>query len=401
MSILLDTLKSGLDPQYQQLLDSNPELSTKSQEFLERLLINDDLLSTDTFMASSVNTTNDNSPTSRKTLIEEIAELDSTHRAINLKLSQITDSNRDLIIDINNDLHTVVHDQLLDSYPAKLDSISKLLESDVLVHTHTTSSINTLVLDKIDSILDILELPTLCKICILQGNYQEALEISMLIQTLIIRFPKLLIFTQIHQQIELELKSMVKGLLKLLTTDLKQNNIIKIFQILNKLDLLTGTNNLIVNDETNEKTKLLKIIYLNSRYKFITNQVNSLDPLIKFNKLTYLKRFIETYREYIFNSLSIFTTIFKQQQDENNLLINQFIQSLTELLIQQLHTHLKDIDQNQVNGIILQIIYLCKSLAGFSMDFESMIVYELCFKLKLIGEEDWNGNLKKVKHRHY
>ncbi|EGW30684.1 uncharacterized protein SPAPADRAFT_62552 [Spathaspora passalidarum NRRL Y-27907] len=452
MSILLNTLKDGLDPQYQSLLETDPQLLARSQQYLQELLINDDLLSTEAFMASSVSLASDKStsfktsnansvtgstaelvspppppppqPQPRRTLIEEIAELDMNHREINRKLSAITDSNRDLIIDISNDLH-IVNSQLSHEYQSQLESISKLLESDVLTtqpHAHPMNAIeiNNSILENIDSVLDILELPTLCKVCILQGNYQESLEISMLIQALIIRFPKLTIFKQIHAQIELELKLMVKGLIRLLNTNLKQNNILKIFQILNKLDLLGGTSNLVFNDtQQAQKTKFLKIIYLNSRYKFISNEVSSLKPLIKFNKLTYLKRFIETYREYIFNSLSIFNTIFKStpsnlEDDENNLLINQFIRNLANLLCQELKTHLPEIKpegdedsevaeidlHNQIDGLILQIIYLCKSLASFHVDFEPIIVTELCHNTNLISEASWANNLAKVKkHR--
>lgn len=443
--ILLDTLKDGLDSEYQVLLQNNPQFLKQAEQYLSELLINDDLLSTEAFMASSElqqtsNTTmtqSESTATTKRTLIEEIAELDMNQRAVNLKLSSLTDSNRDLIIDISNDLQ-LVHSKLNQEYQSQIDSLMKLIdnEKNSSFHSHHHHNdnykylvnLNNSILDKIDSVLDILELPTLCRLCILQGNYQESLEISMLIQALIIRFPKLSIFIKIHEKIEYELKLMVNGLVKLLNTNLKQNNILKIFQILNKLDLSGGS--LLFNNSHNgkdtkyQKDKFLKLIYLNSRYKFIINEIESLKPLIKFNKLSYLKRFIETYREFIFNSLSIFNIIFKpttatsEDDNENSLLINQFIRSLAGLLCRELSAYLPDIKlqntntddleaeidlSSQIDGLILQIIYLCKSLSNFQVDFEPIILNELCYTTPtpLISESDWLRNSQKVKrHRH-
>lgn len=198
---------------------------------------------------------------------------------------------------------------------------------------------------------------------------------------------------------------MIKGLIKLLNTNLKQNHILKIFQILNKL---FDNNN---GNDLNNDLVLIKI-FLNSRYKFIINEVGSLKPLIKFNKLTYLKRFIEIYREFIFNSLSIYHIIFKNNQQV--VLINQFIRSLIGLLCNEFKLYLPDIKaQNtddsyeseidlasSIDGLILQLIYLCRSLSNFNLDFEPIILLELVTSNNLISESDWLRNLSKVKIKH-
>lgn len=273
-------------------------------------------------------------------------------------------------------------------------------------------------MNNIDSVLDILELPTLCKLCILQGNYQESLEISTYIQSLMIRYPKITLFKTINEQIDYELKVMIKGLIKLLNTNLKQNHILKIFQILHKL--FDNNNNNNDNNYENwdiDNESILITIFLNSRFKFIINEISSLKPLIKFNKLTYLKRYIEIYREFMFNSLSIYNIIFKnkthnqnQQQQKQIIIINQFIQSLVKLLCQEFKHYLPDIKskkidhsiesefelKSSIDGLILQLIYLCRSLTGFGLDFEPIILLELVND-DLIPESDWLRNLSKVK----
>ncbi|KAK6456667.1 uncharacterized protein RJT20DRAFT_126691 [Scheffersomyces xylosifermentans] len=473
--ILLETLKHDLEPELQRYVDSDAQLRELSDSYLQDLLINDELLSTEIYTTTT--TTNENQSSHKRTLIEEIAELDSRQHDINLKLAAITNENRDLIIDISNDLNTFNTTVSVD-YNKEIDAMLKVLDvenhnSNAISTTNTNNNvisaaqssmsttsnkfhvsinekltnaikINNSVLTNIDSVLDLLELPTLCKLCILQGNYQESLEISILVQALLIRFPKLVIFQRIQAQVEQELKLMVRGLIKLLNTNLKQNNILKIFHILNKLDILgygsssdesikgyssqtkSTTNNGTKNNNSNinrqhQKDKLLKIIYLNARFKFITNEIAALKPLIKFNKLSYLKRFIEIYREFIFNSFSIYYAIFNvstsisnaslDTSNEDNLLINSFIRSLAILLVQELHKYLpevfalkgaeEDVEldiQTKKDGLILQIIYLCKSLSKYNIDFESVILSELCFKENsLINEIDWTRNLSKVK----
>lgn len=447
--LLLDVLREDLG-----LALDDPALESMSQEYLHELLINDELFSMDVYTTGPESTPSaapESESTSTRNIVEEIAELDLQERNLNLELSALTYKNKDIIIDVSRDLRTI-NGSTMKELENEINSMAVQLapEKDISSSTSTISSTlaaslmttlagvsgkllvnvsdklyksiesNNNILSNIDSVLDLLELPSLCKLCILQGNYQESLEISMLVQSLLIRFPGISIFQHIHQQVETELKLMVKGLVKLLNTNLKQNNILKIFQILNKLDLMTTTaafsspaiDNTV---KKSQKDKFLKIIYLNARFRYIVSELDSLKPLIKFNKLTYLKRYIEIYREHIFNTLSIYYAIFPGSNttttDEDLLLINQFIRHLVTLLTNVLKIHYKDVDataeptakEDQIDnlalkdGLLLQIIYLCKSLSKYNVDFESIILWELCFNEGLISESDWKRNLKKVK----
>lgn len=313
-SILLETLKVDLPVDLQKTIDSDLQLRTESEKFLQDLLINDQLLSTETYTTTT--NTSELSENHKRTLIEEIAELDLKQHDINLKLAAITNENRDFIIDISHDLNSF-NKTVETDYNHEIDAMLKVLDIEalngvasnrfhVLINEKLTDAIkiNNSILTNIDSVLDLLELPTLCKLCILQGNYQESLEISILVQALLIRFPKLVIFQRMQAQVEQELKRMVRGLIKLLNTNLKQNNILKIFQILNKLDILSyGSENtsyskfsssksssraISTADKQVQKDKLLKIIYLSARFKFITSEIAALKPLISFNKLAFV-----------------------------------------------------------------------------------------------------------------
>ncbi|KAI3403412.2 hypothetical protein KGF56_003833 [Candida oxycetoniae] len=390
-SILLNTLQRDLDPRYQEILNSNLQVSEISEKYLQDLLVNDELLSIDTFKTSTTQT--------NRTIDVEIAELDSSRYQLNQKLSLLTNSNKDLIIDVNRDLNDV-HDKLSFDYQQCLNSLSKNLHigpngflNREKQQLHSIR-LNNATLSSMDSVLDVLELPTLCKLCILQGNYQESLDIAMFAKSLIIRFPKLQLFKAISKQIESELQMMLKGLIKLLNTDLKQNQILKIFQVLSQLENV---------DEAS-----LQRIFLNSRFKYIINEISSLVPILKFSKLTYLKRFVETYREHIYSTLSMYHTIFKDEI--NLLLLNKFVTSLGYNLCDEFNKYLpsirsqaveaidSDIElKSSIDGLLLQLIYLCKSLATFQFEFEPLILEKLCFQNQLIKEEDWLRNMAKVK----
>lgn len=408
--LLVDTLKSGLEPELAAQLDASETLRRDAEAFLQDLLINEQLLSTDTYTTTSSATT--------KTLTEEIAELDLALRTLEVQLAQLTNANRDLIVDVSRDLKSAtdkIDTRLGSELSALVLSLSDAghmrMDSRAADKLALAILANNLVLLNIDSILDILELPTLCRLCIMQGNYQEALEISTMVKMLIIKFPTLALFRKIEAQIRSELHLMVRGLIKLLNTNLKQSNILKIFQILNRPDLVdiaSGAGSVAPSSLLREKA--LKIIYLNSRFKFIHNEVASLRPLLKLKKLTYLKRYIEIYREYLFNSLSIYYAIFRTNsldanEDDDMFLINSYVSNLAKMLVAELRAYLPelgpldDLDSTSLrDGVILQVIYLCKSLDKYGIDFESIITWELCIKAPpLISQADWTRNLAKVK----
>lgn len=421
MSLLLETLTENLDPSLANHLATNKSLSQVADSYLQDLLINDQLLSTDTFTTTSEL---DALGGQKKTLTEEIAELDLQLRQIDLQLAALTNSNRDLIVDVSQDLKSATNKIEVRLEKEMSGMIHSLKDSHIRIDAksaekHTASiTLNNAVLSNIDSVLDILELPTLCRLCIMQGNYQEALEISTLVKMLIIKFPKLATFHKIQLQIEKELQLMVRGLIKLLNTNLKQSNILKIFQILNRPDLVQGStsSSSLASDPkamARLREKSLKIIYLNSRFKFISNEAATLKPLLKLKKMTYLKRYIEVFREYIFNSLSIYLAIFlttslSSTNDEDKLLINTYIRNLVSLIVDELRLHFPvagtgaaedDLDDaSRRDGVVLQIIYLCKSLDKYGVNFESAITWELCMKDPVvITEEEWTRNLTKVK----
>lgn len=415
--LLIDTLKEDLDPYIAEQLNTNKELRNVAETYLQEILVNKQLLSTDVFTTTS-ELDSDKSKEQTKTITEEIAELESRQRQLDVKLGEITNENRDTVIGVSQNLNTATSKIENDLELEILTILKNLDEQKISLNSRNTEknvramASDYSILMNVDSILDIFELPTLCRLCIMQGNYQEALEIATLVKMFAIKYSKLDTFRIMQLQIEQELRLMTKGIIKLLNTNLKQSNILKIFQILNRPDIIPVIEDTNENQNSAEsREKPLKLIYLNSRYKFIISEVESLKPLLKLKKWTYVKRYLEIYREYLFNSLSIYHAIFGTNfldslNLENQFMINMYVKALLDPLTKVLREHLAESSSdeaetdfvNKRDGVILQVIYLCRSLAKYGVDFESAITWKLCMEEPIvISEADWSRNLAKVK----
>ncbi|CAN3376771.1 hypothetical protein DIURU_001551 [Diutina rugosa] len=367
MSLLLQTLGGT---------NLTPDEAKECQAYLEELLVNDGLMCTDNFTTTSA-------ASGTKTLVEEIAELDQQQRQINDKLGELTSNHRDVLIQLETDVTTVA-ENLTIKYPEELTQIPKLqigsTNIDKLMSQVKTSSS---VIQHIDSILDLLELPSLARLCITQGNYHEALEISVLVRSYCIRFPQIEAFKLIQAQVDAELQHMVKGLIRLLSTNVKAHSLGKIFQILTKLDIGTSES--------------LQLLFLQGRYRFILQELASLKPLLKLsNKMTYLKRSVEVFREHGYATLYSYQSLFPSAT--NPLLVSQFCHqladTLTEILVGNLaETKAYPENDGSIDGLLLQLVYLTKSLSKFGANFEVLLKERLS---EWVTPEDWVRNIKKT-----
>lgn len=431
--ILLETLIKDLNEDQVKYLNSKSEVRQSCNGYLHDLFSNHDLLSIDSYTTTTVKNKKE------QTLAEEIAELGLSQRKLGQILGDLTNQNRDLIIQLRRNL-SLANDTICAQFEREIHTMERIITQELhsksenypsnifqnLSGDNVKKSIGTnkLILSNVDSVLDFLELPALCKFCVLQGNYQEALEVSILAEGLLLRFPRFEIFRKIYEQTQKEIALMMKRLIKLLNTDLKQHTISKIFQTLNRLEFFASDNSnssetFSINDNSQvrpQKDKFLKLAFLNGRFKFITSEVENLSPFLKFNKVTYLKRYVEIYREHIFGSLSIYHSLFaapvaslKHQEITNidQYLTSEFVRKLASLLSDDLEKLLPQIRNNQhdlidsriqVDGLILQIIYLCKSLLKYDQDFENILLGRLIYtKEPVLTEKEWLANLAKVK----
>jgi hypothetical protein len=274
-----------------------------------------------------------------RTLVQDIAELEAHQRSIDTKLKYLIVHSHGSIVQtkiqlteaeelFNHQFNTIFksvwrtfneddledvkepQDLELQELEADLDpddkdatlqsvisSIKQLIASDD-VHNKNLS----IVLENMDQIINILELPSLTGACIKAGYYSEALEISSYTRRLAIRFPKSDLIREVETGIKLEMSHMLTGLVRLLRTNLKQSSIIKILSYMRRIPPFS---------QVDDSDAQLKRILLHSRYQFIKLELDSLTPLKDsgFHE-KYLKRSIEVIREHGFGSIMTFKNVF-------------------------------------------------------------------------------------------
>lgn len=276
-----------------------------------------------------------------RTLIQDIAELEALQRSVDNELKNLIFESKDDIVKYQKELieseslfqdrfvngfkdlwRSFNEDDLADIENDEDQDISNLLELDgntkkakknTLKSTlasikensnsyNQNKSLST-VLENMDQITNILELPSLTGACIKAGYYSEALEIASYTRRLAIKFPQSELIKKVEFGIQQEMSHMLNGLMRLLKTDLKQSSLIKTLSYLRRIPPFSQTD-----DSSNGQ---LKRILLHARFQSIKSELDSLQDFIsdeRFEK--HLKRSIEVIREHCFSSIMIFKNVF-------------------------------------------------------------------------------------------
>lgn len=216
------------------------------------------------------------------------------------------------------------------------------------------------ILQNLQSLTEILELPSITHSLIKLGQYSECIEISSLSKRLKIRHNDIEMISQIEENITYEINDMVRKLSSLLMTNLKQSSMIKILSYLKRI---------ISNRDQ------LKSIFFHARFKFITDEFETLLPL-KQSRLfeKYLKRTLEIFREFCFQTVITFDSVF----DRDRNLTYVFLRSLSDRLCAILNENLPLISEDSAcDGLLLQLIYCCQSLSRVGGDFTVAVLQKL------------------------
>ncbi|CAL9732029.1 conserved oligomeric Golgi complex subunit 8 [Monosporozyma unispora] len=157
------------------------------------------------------------------------------------------------------------------------------------------------VLNNLQNITDLMELPFLTRTCIKTGHYQQAIMLYTYSKSLRLKFPDSNVMDSICDKVLNEINTtMLTGLVKLLSTNLSVNSIKKILNYLMAIPPF----------DTKGSNALLNI-YLSMRYKFISNKIASYsldnkqlnESLLEMT----IKRKIEVVREHLYSSLNTYS----------------------------------------------------------------------------------------------
>ncbi|CDO92224.1 unnamed protein product [Kluyveromyces dobzhanskii CBS 2104] len=287
------------------------------------------------------------------------------------------------------------------------DAFHEALEKLRHLHSAKRDTSIVTVLNNIDKINDILELPTLISTCIRTGHYQEALMLYSYTKSIEKKFANLELIKIVVKIIqELISTKMLNGLVRLLATNLTLSSMRKILSYLEALAPF----------DTNPSA--LQQLLLTMRYKFVTEEIDSyriVDTTGNSVKEMLIKRKIECIREHVYGTISIFNSLFTSETKsmyiavalpeseessitdssansniETSLPLLKFINECTNFLIHQLEDHTPYLTES----VCLQLVYCSFRLADANQNFHHLFINKL-LESKLFTKEALSAAITK------
>ena len=206
-----------------------------------------------------------------------------------------------------------------------------------------------LLLEYQDKINELLQMPKLMETCVRNGYYQDAIDISdhaqQLDQTSKLVQDVLTEITAIRQLMMVQLVTLLRESIKLPT-------LIKTVSFIRRLGM-------------NEAE--LRVVYLTSRLHNFNAHVGELD---KSEPIRYIRRYIDLFREHIYDIITQFTAIF-----DHDLLLVSFANDSVTNLVTLVLGHLPQVsDSAALSSLLVQLGYCAISFSRLGLDFSSHFV---------------------------
>lgn len=251
------------------------------------------------------------------------------------------------------------------------DSLEKLigsvpaLEDECQTFSSSTSKIQrirskaSLVQEHQDKLLDLLEIPQLMETCVRNGYYQEAMELLDHSRTISQRYEDVVLVQDVVREVEGVLQLMLTQLLSLLREPIKLPALIKTVTFLRRLHAL----------DENE----LALVFISSRYRNFKAQLAYIER-DKADPVRYLRRYIDLFREHVYDLIAQFTTIFLDSPNTAIHIASFASQAVSELVnlvwacVPQLSA-----DAASMSSILIQLGYCAMSFTRVGLDFAPLI----------------------------
>ena len=397
--LLLDTLSGELSSDTKELL-SVPQWKEKALTVLEDMLNSNNfesLLDTKVLLPDNEVTQESRSGGNTYGITEQIAELTNESMLLDNKIVNTLTSNNNVqmilesneifaesfgeldtitsltkslrvddtfaswmaeVITINTNLGTTANDNDARNDNNKKENSNTKSQASLTISKSSSSELS-LILQNLDNLTEILELPTITHSLIRTSQYSECIEISALAKRLKIRYNNIELINSIEKNISFEIEDMVKKLAGMLVTNLKQSSMIKILTYLKR----------VVTDRDQ-----LKTLFLHLRYKFIVDEFETLLPL-KQSKLIekYLKRVLEIFREFCFQTVITFDSVFEKDRQQTHEFLTATVGTLCDILVE----NLVEVEDAARESLLMQLLYCCQSLARVGGDFTATVAARL------------------------
>jgi len=206
-------------------------------------------------------------------------------------------------------------------------------------------------------LLDVLEIPQLMETCVRNGYYQEALELSSHVSNLREKHQAIIV-DDVADEANGILQLMTAQLLGVLREPVKLPALIKAVGYLRKLQDLGDIQ--------------LGLAFLSSRLhnyraRLVEIEMDRAEPV------RYLRRYIDLFREHVFDIISQYTTIFSGVTGDQ---LATFVNLCVDDLVQLVHRYIPRIasDSAAMSSILVQLGYCSLSFARAGLDFSSLLV---------------------------
>ncbi|KAK7680555.1 hypothetical protein QCA50_016337 [Cerrena zonata] len=236
----------------------------------------------------------------------------------------------------------------------------------------------SLVLEHHDKLYDSLSLPLLLDSCVRNHNYNEALLLANHASTLAKRFPNNPLVQSVRDECDSRMQAMLGQLLGVLHEQAKLPALFRAITFLRKMEVL---------DEDELALAFLagRSIYLATALKATETEKKGTDEgsdKAKESYSRYLKRYIDVWREGVYDVITQFTTIFIERAPSTSseppsrlsALLTTFATHHLDLLLSALQDTLPQIpDPTLLTSLLTQLTYCANSFARVNMDFRALI----------------------------
>jgi hypothetical protein len=246
-------------------------------------------------------------------------------------------------------------DKLIESIPALEDECRQFGRGTAEIQSARKRAV--LLQEHEDKLLDVLEIPQLMETCVRNGYYQEALELSSHVSSLRAKHHAIIV-DDVADEANGILQLMTAQLLGVLREPVKLPALIKAVGYLRKLQDL---------DDMQLGLAFLSSRLHNYRARLVEIEKDRAEPV------RYLRRYIDLFREHVFDIISQYTTIFSGVTGDQ---LATFVNLCVDDLVQLVHRYIPRIasDSAAMSSILVQLGYCSLSFARAGLDFSSLLV---------------------------
>jgi conserved oligomeric Golgi complex subunit 8 len=267
-------------------------------------------------------------------------------------------------------------DSLLSALPALENSARAFAQETRDIQKERRQS--SLVLEQHDKLYDVLSLPTLLDSCVRNHNYSEALLLSNHASSLLQRFPLNPLIQSVKTECDIRVQSMLGQLLSTLREQAKLPALYKSVNFLRKMDVLNE-------DELALAFLTGRSYYLDGTLKATEIEKKSIEGDREKDKESYsrfLKRYIDAWREGVYDVITQYTTIFLDRAPSTSsspppnlqVLLRMFTTNQLQELLSLLRETLPLIpDPAMLTSLLKQLTYCANSFARVGMDFKLLL----------------------------